>query len=48
MLAPVSCNHPARVAMGTGYLRTDIDAVVVPVAAGHVLVDVGVDARHLG
>jgi hypothetical protein len=31
-----------------GELRTDVDAVVVPVATGHVLVDVGVDARHLG
>lgn len=26
--------------------RTDIDGVVVPVCAGHVLVDVRVDARH--
>lgn len=25
---------------------TDVDAVVVPVAAGHTLVDIGVDARH--
>lgn len=47
MLAPVSCN-PARVAMGTGDLRTDVDAIVIPIATGHVLVDVGVDARHLG
>lgn len=34
--------------MGLGHLRTDVDAVVVPVTTGHVLVDVGVDARHLG
>jgi hypothetical protein len=26
--------------------RTDIDRVVVPVTAGHVLVDVGIDPRH--
>ncbi len=28
--------------------RTDVDTVVVPVAAGHVGVDICVDARHLG
>lgn len=26
---------------------TDVDGVVVPVTAGHVLVDIGIDARHL-
>lgn len=31
-----------------GVQRTDVDTVVVPVAAGHVGVDICVDARHLG
>lgn len=26
---------------------TNVDAVIVPVSAGHVLVDVGVNPRHL-
>lgn len=29
-----------------GAERTDIDAVVVPVTTGHVLVDIGVDSSH--
>ena len=30
------------------YIHTDVDAVVVPVAAGHVLVHLCVDPRHFG
>lgn len=38
---------PAARTRGRGK-RTDVDAVVVPVAARHVLIDVGVDSGHLG
>lgn len=27
---------------------TDINAVIVPVGPGHILVDIGVDSRHVG
>lgn len=32
--------------MVPGERLTDVDAVIVPVCAGHVLVDVGVDSGH--
>lgn len=53
MKRPMVSPRPPHVHVGNNGiqgqdLRTDVDAVVVPVAAGHVLVDVGVDARHLG
>jgi hypothetical protein len=30
-----------------GKRRTNIDTIIVPVAAGHILVDIRIDARHL-
>lgn len=33
-----------QIAIGLG--RTDVDGVVIPVTAGHILVDIGVNARH--
>lgn len=35
-------------ARAEGSQLTDVDAVVVPVGPGHVVVDIGVDASHVG
>lgn len=41
-----SATSSLKLSRGRGH--TDVNTVVVPVTAGHALVDIGVDARHDG